>query len=133
MSKAESLWDPQTYAIIGAAMEVHRELGSGFLESVYRGALEWELTGRGIPFQSEGSLPVFFKGQRLASSFRADLVCCGCIIVELKAISRIGSADVAQVLNYLKATDNSRGLVLNFGSSSLEHRRVFVPVHQNKS
>jgi GxxExxY protein len=127
MHKLEPLGDPQTYAIIGAAMEVHRELGAGFLESVYRDALEWELSRREIPFRSEVALPVFFKGQRLASTFRADVICYDGIVVELKAIRRIGTPDVAQVLNYLKASKHSRGLLLNFGCSSLEYRRVCLP------
>lgn len=127
MSKTEPLWDPQTYAIIGAAMEVHRELGSGFLESVYRDALEWELSKREIPYRCEVVLPVFFKGQRLASTFRADIICYDGIVVELKAIRRTGTPEVAQVLNYLKASERSRGLLLNFGCSSLEYRRVFLP------
>lgn len=127
MTKQPLLQDPQTYAIIGAAMEVHGVLGPGFLESVYRDALEWELSRREVPYRSEVTLPVFFKGQRLGSTFRADLVCYDEIIVELKAITRIGSTDVAQVLNYLKASDRSRGLLLNFGCSSLEYRRVYRP------
>ena len=130
MTQPSALSDPQTYAIIGAAMEVHRALGSGFLETVYRDALRWELASRGIPFRSEVALPVYFKGERLTTNFRADLVCYGEIVVELKAIRKASPTEVAQVLNYLKASGVPRGLLLNFGGSSLEYRRVYLTVKQ---
>lgn len=115
--------DPQTYAIIGAAMEVHQHLGPGFLEAVYVEALHCELIERGIPFAAEVLLPVLFKGRRLATSYRADLVCYGTIIVELKARREVGGPEDAQVLNYLKASTLPRGLLLNFGTPRLGYRR----------
>jgi GxxExxY protein len=127
--------DPQTYAIIGAAMEVHRELGSGFLERVYQEALCWELEARRIPFRAEVPLPVYFKGRRLGTVFRVDLIC-NDDIVETKAIRTVGSPEVAQILNYLKASGLSRGLLLNFGGRSLEYRRVVLSarmVHRPES
>ena len=116
--------DPETYAIIGAAMEVHAELGHGFLENVYHEALCHELDARGIPHQREVIVPVRYKGLMLASAYRADLVCFSNVIVELKAIQRISGIEKAQLLNYLKATGISRGLLLNFGSRSLQHERM---------
>ena len=116
--------DPETYAIIGAAMEVHAQLGHGFLENVYHDALCAELTLRGIPFQREVQFQVLYKGVPLSVKYRSDLVCLGSIIFELKAIHRISSVDQAQLLNYLKASGFNRGLLLNFGSPSLQHERM---------
>ncbi|HRH70612.1 MAG TPA: GxxExxY protein [Flavobacteriales bacterium] len=120
--------DPQTYAIIGAAMEVHGQLGHGFLEAVYHEALAHELRLVGVPFVQEIELPVYYKGELLGTRYRADLICFGEVVVELKAIRTLTSVDVAQLLNYLKATGKRRGLLLNFGSPRLEYeRKVFGP------
>lgn len=117
--------DPQTHAIIGAAMIVHSELGRGFLETVYQQALAIELKEQGIPFTQEVGLPVSYKGQPLDAFFRADFICFGEVVVELKAISTTTKADEAQLLNYIKATGLQRGLLLNFGAKSLQfHRKV---------
>ena len=107
-------------------MEVHRELGRGFLEVVYREALWRELESRRVPFRSEVQLPVYFKGIRLPTGFRADLICYGQVLVELKALRVVGGAELAQALNYLKASRLERGLLLNFGASSLEYRRLIL-------
>ncbi|MFZ1693268.1 MAG: GxxExxY protein [Flavobacteriales bacterium] len=115
--------DPQTFEIIGAAMEVHNTLGHGFLESIYHDAFCHELELRGIPFKRELNYPVFYKQKRLSSTYRADLVCFGEIIVELKAIKSLTSADEAQLLNYLKASGLQRGVILNFGSPTLQYNR----------
>ncbi len=116
--------DPETYAIIGAAMDVHRHLGHGFLEAVYREALRAELRMRGIPYRPEVQLLISYKGRRLATSFRADLMCFDQVLVELKALRSVGGAEEAQVLNYLKASGLPRALLLNFGAPCLEFRRL---------
>jgi GxxExxY protein len=104
-------------------MEVHRELGCGFLEAVYQEALKEELSSRNIPFRAEVDMPIFYKEKRLKTSYRADFVCNESIIVELKAISKLGDIETAQVLNYLRAGRIERGLLFNFGAKSLEQRR----------
>ncbi len=116
--------DPSTYAIIGAAMEVHRQLGSGFLESVYHEALAIELADRKVPFRHEVELPVFYKVHRLEARYRADFVCFDSIVVEIKALSRMGGVEYAQLINYLRAIGARIGLLLNFGAGSLEYRRL---------
>lgn len=104
-------------------MEVHRELGCGFLEPVYQEAMEIELGDRGIPFRSQCELPVHYKGRKLKAGYRPDLVCFDSILIELKALSRLSGAEDAQVINYLKAGGYRLGHLLNFGSRSLVHRR----------
>lgn len=123
--------DPQSHAIIGAAMEVHRELGFGFLELVYQTALALEFQERGIPFKAEVALPVRYKGKLLTCAYRADFVCFEDFVVETKAIAKLTSADDAQLLNELKATSYQRGLLLNFGSRSLEFKRLVRTLPEN--
>jgi len=123
--------DPQSHAIIGAAMEVHRELGRGFLELVYQTALSLEFQDRRIPFKAEVALPVRYKGKLLTCGYRADFVCFEDFLVEIKAISRLTTADDAQLLNELKATGYQRGLLLNFGARSLEVKRLVRTLPEN--
>jgi GxxExxY protein len=110
--------DPETYAIIGAAMEVHRELGNGFLERVCQDALE--IAQRNLPFQREQPVPVLYKGVPLGTPYRADFVCHGSIIVELKTLTEVESA---QVLHYLKAAGLERALLIHFATQRLDYRR----------
>jgi len=116
--------DPATYAILGAAFAVHRELGCGFLEGVYRAALSIEFRLRGIPFQNEVGLPIRYKGERLPLGYRVDFTCFESVLVEVKALATIGPIDHAQVINYLHASQYERALLLNFGASSLQYRRL---------
>ena len=124
--------DPETYAILGAAMDVHRELGHGFLEAVYQTALALEFTDLHIPFQAEVPVPIRYKSRLLTCSYRADFICFEAVLVETKAISTLTGADRAQVINALKATGITRALLLNFGGARLEYERLaFDPTHQN--
>jgi len=123
--------DPETFAIIGAAMEVHRELGRGFLELVYQTALALEFQDRGIPFNAEVALPIRYKNKLLTCAYRADFVCFESVIVETKAIAALSSADEAQLINELKATGLRRGLLLNFGATSLEPKRLVLNLSEN--
>ena len=124
--------DDQTYQIIGAALEVHKELGCGFLEPVYQEALELELSDREIPFSAQVEIPVFYKGRKLRATYRADVLCYDSVILELKALGKVGDVEIAQVLNYLKAGRQQRGLLINFGTRSLQHQR-FVWSHEAAS
>ncbi len=118
--------EDKTYRIIGAAMKVHSTLKSGFLESVYQEALQIELLKLNIPFKREVEIPVYYDGIQLETKFRADFICYGNIIVELKAIKQLTNIEEAQVLNYLRATNYRIGLLLNFGEKSLKYRRFVL-------
>ncbi len=121
--------DGRSYAIIGEAMEVHRQLGPGYLESIYHQALALEFGLAGIQFSKEFPLPVFYKGHNLGA-FRADFLCFDTIIVELKAAANLTRADNAQVIHYLTASARPIGILVNFGNSSLEYRRIISSRHQ---
>jgi len=112
-----------TGKIIGAAMEVHTTLGCGFLESVYEEALAVEFRLQEIEFERQKPLDVFYKGNKV-KQFICDFLVAGSVLVELKAIKELTAIETAQVLNYLKVTNLKLGLLLNFGSSSLQYKRV---------
>jgi GxxExxY protein len=118
--------DPRTYAIIGGAMEVHRWLGCGFLETVYQQALEIELRDRSIPFCARQEFRVNYKGYELEAYYKPDFICFDEVVVELKALGRLTSIEEAQVINYLKVTGLHTGLLLNFGARSLEQKRFIL-------
>ena len=119
----ELIYKELTFAVIGAAMEVHRILGPGFLEAVYQVALERELTLRGVPFERQVKLPVTYKDV-LVGEYVADLVINKKFVVEIKAVSKFNVSHQAQAMHYLAATGLRLALLLNFGTGSLEHRRV---------
>jgi len=123
-ARMEEERDKETYAIIGAAMEVHKELGDGFLEAVYQEAMAHEMTLRSIPFRKEVELPVTYKGKLLNTSYRADFLCFDEVVVELKALDALTGREMSQVINYLKAGGYSRALLINFGAPILRYERI---------
>ena len=120
------LYEELTYKIIGAAKEVYRELGPGFLESVYEDALCYEFEQKNIEYKRQVELDVKYKMKIFKNRFKADLIVDNKIIVENKAIKNITNVDEAQLINYLKTTGFKLGLLFNFGSNKFEMlRRVF--------
>ena len=115
MDTKELRFKDEVFVIVGAAIEVHRSLGPGFLEAVYAEAFAKEMTRSGIPFEQEVLLQIHYKGEPLKKTYRADFVAFGAVLVELKAADGLGEADRAQLLNYLKATGHPVGVLLNFG------------------
>ena len=105
-------------------MEVHKVLGNGFLEAVYQEALTIEFKRRKIPFEAEKTLQIMYKNHLLKKTYHADFVCYDKIIVEIKAINQLNSTNFSQTLNYLKATGFKLGILVNFGASRLEYRRI---------
>ena len=116
--------DQRTYKIIGCAMEVHKELGCGFLEAVYQAALGEEFGIQEIPYKSQPVVEIFYKGEPLNKVYQPDFVCFDEVIVEIKALSCLTGLEESQLINYLKATGLKVGLLINFGSKSLEYKRL---------
>ena len=118
----------EVFAIVGAAIDVHRVLGSGFLEAVYQEALELELADRSIPFVSQSPMRISYKEHVLQSRYIVDLVCYESVLVELKALDRLTSREESQALNYLKASQGMRvALLINFGATrTLEWKRYVL-------
>jgi len=125
----ESPRDPETFAIIGAAMTVHTELGNGFLEAVYQEALALELSGRGIPNQQEAQLNLRYRGVQLRTFYKVDFICFASVVVELKALNDLSTIEESQVINYLKASGLSRALLINFGLPRLQYKRIVLTNH----
>jgi GxxExxY protein len=120
------IFEKESFAIIGAAQEVHKELGCGFLEAVYREAVRLEFEKNKIPFSEEKEIKIHYKSNILSKTYCADFICYDKIIVELKALSKLNTEHDAQVLNYLKASRLKVGLLLNFGESSLKVKRIIL-------
>ena len=118
------IFKEEVYRITGAAMEVHKELGCGFLEAVYQESLELEFQFRKISYCREEKLDIYYKKKLLNKYYEADFICFDKIIVELKALSGLTSEHESQLLNYLKATNLKVGLLINFGRQSLEYKRM---------
>lgn len=114
----------ESYAIRGALYNVQKELGCGFLERVYQDALEYEFKERGIPYEREKQIYIMYKGKPLGEPYRADFVCYGKIIIELKAVKEIENVHRAQVINYLRATNIQLGFLVNFGEESVHIERI---------
>lgn len=121
---SEILFKEESYKIIGAAMEVHKTLGNGFLEAVYHEALAKEFELQALPFEQEEMMRIYYKDVLLNKSYKADFVCFDTIILEIKALSNLTTDHEAQVINYLKATDKPLGILINFGTKSLQYKRI---------
>ena len=114
----------ESYKIIGACIEVHKELGCGFLEPVYQEALSLEFQRQSIPYIREKELDILYKGEKLNKKYYADFICYDKIIVETKALSALNTDHEAQLLNYLKATKIKLGILVNFGEQKLNYKRM---------
>ncbi len=114
----------ESYKIIGACMEVHKNLGCGFLEPVYQEILAMEFKLQDIPFEQEKKINIYYKGMQISKYYITDFICYDKVVVELKAATDITTEFEAQVLNYLKATGLNLGLIVNFGNMSLQFKRI---------
>jgi GxxExxY protein len=122
----ELLFKETSYAIIGACMEVHKELGKGFQEIVYGDALEVELKKQNLEYSREQGFEIFYKGIKLPRLYRPDFVIKNSIILEIKAIECLTSGHIKQTLNYLATSKLRLGILVNFGEESLKYKRVIL-------
>ena len=120
------IYKEESYQIIGKCFEVHNNLGAGFLEIVYKDALEYEFRKAGIPYEREKEYIVNYKGKVLPHKFYADFVVFDKIILEIKAVSGIADEFIAQAINYLKVSDNKLALIVNFGEIQLNSKRIVL-------
>ncbi|HLO72454.1 MAG TPA: GxxExxY protein [Flavobacterium sp.] len=116
--------EEETFKIIGICMEVHRNLGPGLLEVVYKDALEIEFKANNIPFEREKEFSIEYKRVILPHKFYADFIVNEDIVLEVKAIKEFSGEHTAQVLNYMKLSDSEIGLLVNFQNKSLQHKRL---------
>lgn len=122
----EYIYKEECYKIIGCALEVHKQLGNGFLEAVYQEALNYEFLKNNIPFQELKPLEIHYKDTVLNKQYIADFICYDRIIIELKVTKNLCDEHYSQVLNYLNASKLKLGLLINFGSPSLQYKRVII-------
>ncbi|MDX1943194.1 MAG: GxxExxY protein [Saprospiraceae bacterium] len=123
MIKEQYKYSELTAKIIGAAMSVHSALGNGFQEVIYQRALEIEMSDRKLSFSREHEMPIYYKNRQIGTR-RVDFLVEGVVSVELKALTHLEEVHLAQAINYLEAYDLEVGLLINFGSKSLEHKRI---------
>jgi len=123
---AEIIYKKESYEIVGALFDVHNQLGSGFLEIVYKDALEYEFRLRNIPFEREKQYSVSYKDTKLKHKFYADFVVFDKIILEIKAITNLSDSHVSQCINYLKVSDNRLAILVNFHKDFLDHKRIVL-------
>ena len=123
----ELIHKQEAFAVIGAAIEVHRTLGPGFLEAVYQHSLEIEFSSQNIKFHSQPEIKILYKGHPISKGYTPDFICFDNILLEIKAIQALTLIEKAQMINYLKATNCKLGLLINFGSfGKLEWQRVVL-------
>lgn len=120
------LYEDLTFKIIGCCMEIHKELGKGFNEIVYKDALEIEFKSNNIDYEREKEFDIYYKGSKLPRKYIADFVLYKKIILEAKAIESITSSHIKQTLNYLAASKLKIGLIINFGEDSLKYKRIIL-------
>jgi len=120
------IFEKEAFDIVGCCMEVHKTLGTGFLEAVYQEALALELGAANIPFEQEKPISITYKGKALDKKYFADFLCYNEIIVETKTDANLLPEHAAQLLNYLKATNRKLGILVNFGSPSLQWKRIVL-------
>lgn len=128
---AKLLYKEESFKIIGICFQVHNNLGAGFLEIVYKDALEYEFKKAGIPFHREVEYEVKYRDIILPHKFYADFVVFDKIILEVKAISKIADEHIAQAINYLKVSNNKLALLVNFGELKLQYKRLVLQVATN--
>jgi GxxExxY protein len=121
---SELIYKEEAYEIVGICMEVYNELGPGLLEIIYKDAIEWETDSRFIQYEREKEYPVYYKGHLLRRKFNADFVVYDKIVLEVKAKESLTNEDIAQTINYLKLSGCKLGLLINFGRSKLEVKRL---------
>lgn len=122
--KNSLLYEEEYYKIVGLCMKVHKKLTKTHKEVVYQDALEIEFIQNNIPYEREKQLSLYYEGKKLKHQFRVDFLLYGCIILEIKATSKVNSSDFKQTLNYVKASEIELAILVNFGSDRLTHQRV---------
>ncbi|MEA2086473.1 MAG: GxxExxY protein [Candidatus Caldatribacteriota bacterium] len=125
----ELLYKDEVYNIVGAAMEVHRELGPGLLEAVYQEALEIEFSSQRIPYVSQPKIEIYYKNRKLKKYYEPDLIACNKIVIEIKAQKALGNIEEAQLFNTIKCCRKELGLLMNFGELSLRWKRFIFKLN----